>query len=330
MDRLDAMAVFLASVEAGSFSAAARQLGMPLATVSRKISDLEAHLGIQLLIRSTRSLTLTDVGRDYLGACRQILDAVSEAERAAAREYQAPKGALTVTAPTAFGRLVLLPIIVDFLSAYPEVNLRLLLGDRNLNLIDEHVDLALRIGTLPDTTMRATQVGTVRKLVCGSPDYFARQGRPRRPEEAQNHACVSFSALSHPQHWSFGSGRRNVDVPVKSRLEVNSAEAAIDFAQAGLGLTRVLSYQVQSALQDGSLEVVLADYEPAPLPVSLLFLGAEPQPLKLRAFLDFAVPRLRTKLAVASRPERGRQHEVEAGSAPSLERLIALKPRARK
>jgi DNA-binding transcriptional LysR family regulator len=297
MDRLDAMAVFVAAVEAGSLSAAGRKLGMPLPTISRKLSELEAHIKTRLLNRSTRQLTLTDAGQSYLAACKQILEAVQEAESAAAGEYSAPRGQLIVTAPIVFGRLHVLPVTTDFLRAYPEVDVQLVLGDRPLDLLEEHIDLAVRIGELPDSSLIATRVGAIRQVVCASPGYLAEHGVPNEPHDLSRHACVTFAGLRQASAWTFRTGRDKAAVPVHSRLVVNTAEAAIDAAIAGTGLTSVLSYQVESAIKSGKLKLVLQDFEPAPVPVNIVYAGQRRLPQKLRAFLDFATPRLRDRLA---------------------------------
>lgn len=297
MDRLDAMSLFVATVEAGSLSAASRRLGIPLATVSRRLSDLEKHLRTRLLNRSTRRLTLTDAGQAYLVACRRILNEVSEAERAAAGEYISPTGELVVTAPVVFGRLHVLPIVTGFLAAYPDVDIRLTLSDRIAQLVDEHIDLAVRIGELPDSAMVATRVGSIRRITCASPDYFARHGTPSRPEEIAGCDCITFEGLAAPAAWSFVIGKSETLVPVRSRLQVNTAEAAIDAAIAGLGLTNVLSYQADAAVRGGKLSVVLEAFEPPPWPVSLVHAGQGRLPVKLRAFLDFAAPRLKERLS---------------------------------
>lgn len=309
MNRLESMSVLLAVVDAGSLSGAGRRLGMPLATVSRKISGLEAALKTQLLIRSTRQLTLTESGRGYIAACRRILEDVSEAERAAAGEYTEPRGELIVTAPMVFGRLHVLPVLTEFLQAYPEVKVRLALGDRNFNLLEEHVDLALRIGTLPDSGLITTQLGSLRRVVCASPKYLSRQGMPERVQDLAAHDCVSFELFAVGDTWRFQVEGAEVVVQTHPRLTVSTAEAAIDAAVAGLGVTCVLSYQVESALRAGNLKLILESFEPAPLPVSFLYASQGRLPLKLRALLDFATPRLRARLqkaaaALTSAPRR--------------------------
>lgn len=295
MDRLDAMAVFVAAVEEGSLSAAGRRLEMPLATVSRKLADLEAHLKARLLHRSTRRLTLTDAGEAYLAACKRILDEVTDAERVAAGEYRAPTGELVVTAPLVFGRLHVVPVTTAFLAAYPDVDVKLLLSDRALDLIADQVDVALRIGALPDSRMVATRLGAIRRVVCASPAYLKHHGRPRTPGALAAHDAVTFIAPLGTDPWRF-DGARDPTQP-RTRLAVNTAEAALDAAIAGVGVTRVLSYQAAAAIAAGSLEVLLTKHEPAALPVHLLHTSRMHLPLKLRAFLDFATPRLRERLA---------------------------------
>lgn len=294
MDRLDAMSTLLAVVDAGSLSAASRRLGMPLATVSRRLSDLEAHLGTRLLHRSSRRLSLTDAGQGYIDACRRILEDVEAAERAATGEFAAPKGELIVTAPVVYGRLHLLPIINDFLAAYPEIDVRLMLADRTLNLAEDQIDVAARIGALPDSSLVATRVGATSRVVCASPDYLKRHGTPTAPTELAEHDVVTFAGPLAPESWTFEVGGRRVAVPVRPRLSVNTAEAAVDAAVAGVGLTRVLSYQVADAVRAGHLQPLLREVEPPPLPISLVRRGGAHQPRKLRAFLDFAAPRLRS------------------------------------
>lgn len=289
-----------AVIQAGSFSAAARQLGTPLATVSRKISDLEAHLKARLLNRSSRRLTLTDAGRDYVSAVSRILELVGEAERAASGEYSAPKGDLAITAPIVFGKLHVLPVIVEFLAIHPDINVRLVQADRIANLLEDRIDLALRIGRLPDSSLVATRLGAIGRVACASPGYFAARGKPREPEELGAHDCITFEGLASPAVWNFVKAKAELPVAIRSRLAVNTAEAAIAAAEAGAGVTRVLSYQIAEAISAGRLVTALEQYEPPPWPVNLVHAGQGPLPVKLRAFLDFAAPRLRARLARAS------------------------------
>ncbi|QGZ65923.1 LysR family transcriptional regulator [Paraburkholderia acidisoli] len=296
MDRLDAMHVLIAVVDAGSLSAAARRLGMPLATVSRKVNDLESHLKTRLLTRSTRQLTLTEAGESYVAACRRILDEVGEAERAATGEYRAPRGELAITAPVVFGRLHVLPVVAEFLAQFPEIGVRLMLADSVVNLLEDHVDAAVRIGELPDSALVATRVGTMRRVVCASPAYLAQHGTPAHPDDLAAHACIASNGFSSARAWTFRVGKETISPPLRSRLLLNTPEAAIDAALLGIGLTRVLSYQVAAAVREGKLALVLEDFEPPAWPVSLVHAGQAPLPLKLRAFLDFAAPRLRARL----------------------------------
>lgn len=300
MDRLEAMSLFVAAVEAGSLSAAGRRFGIPLATVSRKVSDLERHLKTRLLNRSTRQLTLTEAGHAYLAACRRILDEVGEAERSAAGEYIAPTGELIITAPIVFGRLHVLPVVTGFLAAYPDVAIRLMLADRITQLSEEHIDLAVRIGELPDSSLVATRIGSIRRVVCASPAYLAEHGMPETPRDLAAHNCITFEGLTAPAAWTFATGKTELAVPIRSRLRVNTAEAAVDAAVAGAGMTRVLSYQVTAAVRAGTLRAVLQAFEPQPWPVSLVHAGQGLLPVKLRAFLDFAAPRLKKRLVQAT------------------------------
>ena len=298
MDRLDAMSILSVAVEAGSLSAAAHRLGIPLATVSRKVSALEGHLKMRVLNRSSRQLTLTDAGRSYVEACRRILEDVEEAERTARGEYGAAKGELVVTAPAAFGRLHVLPVAAEFLKAYPEIDLRLVFSNRVLNLLDDHVDLGVRLGELPDSGLVAMRVASIRGVVCASPAYLAARGTPQAPQDLAGHDCITFiSRGQQADAWDFPAGKVQVAAPVRSRLVVDAAEAAVDAAIAGVGITRVYCYQVAEAVRAGALTILLRPFESAPLPVSLVHTEGRLLPLKLRAFLDFAAPRLRARVA---------------------------------
>ena len=297
MNRLDAMTTLLAVIDAGSLSAASRTQRVPLATISRRISDLEAHLGTILLVRTRNRLDLTDAGRAYAAAAKTILQQIEDAERNAAGEYIAPRGELVIAAPVAFGRLHVLPVLVQFLAAYPDIDGRLIQSDRNSNILEDHMDVALRIGPLPDSSLIAARIGEVRQVVCASPAYLAARGTPQSPADLAQHSCISFDALTAPRAWRFGSGAHSQAHDVHARLVVNTADAAIDAAIAALGITRVLSYQIAVPLAASTLVPVLASFAPLPVPVNLLYPGQNLLPLKLRAFLDFATPRLRARLA---------------------------------
>jgi len=300
MNRLEAMSTLLAAVDAGSFSAASRSMGLPLATVSRRVSDLETHLRTKLLLRTSRRLELTDAGRSYVAACRDILASIEQAERAATGEFSAPMGDILVTAPIVFGRLHVLPVIGEFLRTYPAISARLVLTDRVADFIEDRVDVAVRIGTLPDSNLIATRLGSVRRVLCASPGYLdTHSPTPSDPADLASHDCITFEGLASATTWTFRNGKELQAVPIRSRLSVNTAEAAIDAAVAGLGITQVLSYQIEVQLRKGTLKPVLTAFEPEASPVSLVYSGQGLLPLKTRAFVDFAKVRLQRVLSVA-------------------------------
>ena len=300
LDRFDAMSVLLAAVESGSLSKASRKLGLPLATVSRKVAELEAHLNAALLIRSAKGLELTPAGRSYVTAAKAILEQVTEAERAAAGEYTEPKGDLVVTAPIMFGRLHALPVVTRFLSAYPDVAVGLVLTDRVAHFLDDQVDVALRIGALPDSSLIATRLGSVRRLVCASPAYLAANGIPATPDELAHHSVITFESVSQPGSWTFESGGVEMTVPLRSRLSVNTIDAAIDAGLAGAGIIQAMSYQVVEYVRTNRMTIVLDAFRTAPRPVHLVYDRRSRLPLKLRAFVDFVVPHLRERLTQAA------------------------------
>jgi DNA-binding transcriptional LysR family regulator len=291
------MATLLAVVETGSLSAASRRLGTPLATVSRRLSELEQHLQTRLLHRSSRRVTLTDAGGAYIQACRRILDQIDEAEHAAAGEYRSPKGELTVTAPMFLGRRHAVPVAAAFLEAHPEVSLRLRLTDRLIDLQEDHIDVAIRIGALPDSSLIARQIGTVRRIVCASPSYVGCRGRPETPEDLAAHDCVFVAGITNAGTWEFPIRAAVVAIAVRSRLIVDTAEAVLEAGLAGAGIIRLFSYHVADAVREGRLTILLEAFEPPPLPVNIAYLGGTLRPLKIRAFVDFAAPQLKARLA---------------------------------
>ena len=301
MDRLAAINVFVAIAEAGSLSAAGRRLGMPLSTVSRYLAALEDQVGVRLITRTTRELALTEPGRHYLQSCRRIVAELEAAELRLAGEHQEPQGELAVTAPVVFGRLHVQPVVVEFLRMFPRVTARLLLVDRTVDLIEEGLDVSVRIGALLDSSLIATRVGSIRHITCASPAYLASRGRPSSPQELRNHDCISFTALSPVERWSF-AGPKPQRVNLHPRLTVNTAEAAIDAAVAGLGITRVLSYQAARPVADGSLRLILENFEPEEMPVNILHREDRLPQAKVESFIAFAVPRLRKAL----KPSGGR------------------------
>jgi len=296
MDRLEAMSIVVAVAEAGSLSAAARRLNTPAATASRKITELEEQLRTKLFDRSARKLALTDAGSSYVAALKRILPDISEAERAASGEYTAPTGELVVTAPVGLGRMYLLPILAEFFSAYPDITVRLVLGNRILSLPEEHIDVALRIGVLPDSRLIALRLGSVAPVVCASPAYLALRGAPVVPADLASSDCIIYEGFQAPGLWTFMQGETAIAVTVRPRLIVSSIEAACEAAQAGIGFTRVFSYHIEPFVEAGTLTTVLDAYRPGPLPVSFVYRAGRFMPIKLRAFLDFASPRLKARL----------------------------------
>jgi DNA-binding transcriptional LysR family regulator len=296
MNRLEAMSIVLAVAEAGSLSAAARQQKTPLATVSRKVSELEAHLQTKLFNRSSRSLVPTDAGRSYIAAAKRILADVAEAERAASGEYTTPRGDLSVSAPITLGRIYLQPVLAEFLAAFPEVDVQLSLQDRAVNLLEEHIDVALRIGALADSSLIAVRIGEIRRVVCASPAYLKSRGAPKSPDDLSAHDCISYAPLQSPSTWRFKRDQTEYVVPVRSRLIVSNLESACDAARAGIGITVAFSYHVAESIKSGELTPLLQDFQPLPLPASFVYSPNRFMPVKLRAFLDFALPRLRARL----------------------------------
>ena len=296
MDRLEGMSIVLAVAEAGSLSAAARRQKTPLATVSRKVSELEAHLQTKLFNRSSRALVPTEAGRSYIAAAKRILADLAEAERAASGEYTTPRGELSVSAPVALGRLHLQPVVAEFLAAFPEVDVQLGLQDRAVNLLEEHIDVALRIGVLADSGLIAVRIGEICRVVCASPAYLKSRGTPKSPDDLSTHNCISYPPMQSPNAWRFKRDQSDYVVPVRSRLIVSSLESACDAARAGIGITVAFSYQLGESIKSGELTPLLQDFQPPPLPVSFVYSPNRFMPVKLRAFLDFALPRLRARL----------------------------------
>jgi DNA-binding transcriptional LysR family regulator len=299
MDRYEAMSMFVVVADKGSLSAAGRALQVPLATLSRKITDLESLLGTRLLIRTTRKLTLTDAGVTYLAAARRILEQVEDAEREAAGEFSVPKGELVITAPVLFGKLHVLPLVAEFLALFKEINIRLVLADRNVRLIDDHVDMAVRIGKLPDSTLIATRVGFMSTVVCASPALLATHGTPMMPSDLLRFPCVMLDTPMPSSGWQFlaPESSSTLEIQPEPRLWVTTAEAAAQAAIRSVGVTRLFYYQVAEAIESGELQIILDPFEPESVPVNLVHASRGHLPLKMRRFLDFAAPRLQETLA---------------------------------
>ncbi|MGJ4926797.1 LysR family transcriptional regulator [Bradyrhizobium sp. HKCCYLS2038] len=283
MDRIDAMQAFVTVAELRGFAPAARRLKLSPSAVTRLVAALEEHLGVRLLQRTTRSVTLTDSGRRYLERARRILADLAEAELAAESERLQPAGRLVVSAPVGFGRLHVGPVMSDYLSRYPDVSAELRLEDRQINLVEDGVDCAVRIGHLDDSSLVARQVGSMRRIVVGAPAYFKAHGEPRAPEALAKHQTILFGSADE---WRFVTDGSELRVTVSARFVTNNADAAIQYAEAGGGVTRVLAYQAADALRAGRLKRVLAKHEPPPAPIHIVFPSSRLLSAKVRAFVD--------------------------------------------
>jgi DNA-binding transcriptional LysR family regulator len=290
------MAMFAAVADARSFAAASRRLAISPARMTRTIAALEQHLGARLLHRTTRTLRLTDAGIEYLGQVRRILAEVAEAEAQAAAAQTELAGSLSITAPVLFGRLVVAPIVLEFLKLHARLSVRATFSDAVVDLVERDIDVAVRIGHLADSGLRAVRVGAVDRVVCGSPAYLRTRGAPQHPRELIEHEVISFAGLGEPQAWRFVVDGKAELVQPKPRLVVNSADLAIDAAVAGFGLTKVLSYQVEREIAARKLKIVLAPFQVPSVPVHVVHTAGRNASARLRAFVDFAVERLRTTL----------------------------------
>jgi DNA-binding transcriptional LysR family regulator len=297
MDRLETMRVFVAVAEERGFAPAARRLSMSPPAVTRAVAALERRVGTRLLHRTTRVVRLTEAGARYFLDCKRILEDIDSAENAAAQNQTEPRGELVVTAPLVFGRMFVAPLVLEFLARHPLVSARTLLVDHVVDLVEDGIDVAVRIAHLPSSSLTARKVGSVRRVVCAAPSYLAGRGRPQTPADLASHDSIVFAAgaPSALKEWQFGGARsRSVqNVPLRSRLTVNTADAAIAAAVAGTGLTRVLSYQIGPHVEAGSLEIVLEKYEPAAIPVSVAFPAGRRSAAKVREFVAFAAGRLK-------------------------------------
>jgi DNA-binding transcriptional LysR family regulator len=287
MDRFHEMQVFLAVAEEEGFAAAARRLNTSPPSVTRAIAAMEQRIGTQLLARTTRSLHLTEAGQRYLADCRRILAELDEAEEAAAGSYSIPCGHLTVTAPVLFGELYVAPVLGDYLDRFPQVNINALLVDRVVNMVDEGIDVAVRIGHLHEPGQQAIKVGEVRRVVCASPGYLDQHGRPLHPEQLRAAQIIGLSSSHLVSEWAFVDAGQPLTVPIEPRLVVSANNAAINLARLGWGMTRVLSYQVAAAVAADELEIVLEAFEPAPLPIQVVFQSSGRVPAKVSTFVDF-------------------------------------------
>jgi DNA-binding transcriptional LysR family regulator len=294
VDRMHVMTVFVAVGEERSFAAAARKLDLSPAAVTRAVLTLENSLGVKLLQRTTRSVRLTDAGQRYLDDARHILTMVTEADEAASGLNSSPQGQLAVTAPVLFGKLFVMPSIVAFLKQHPAVQVSAFFLDRTVNVVEEGMDVAVRIGDLPDSSLKAIRVGNVRRVICASPTYLARNGVPQQPSDLLDHCLVSAAGVTPRTEWKFGRGASASVVRVAPRLTVSSNDGAIEAARSDLGLVRLLSYQIAPELAAGQLKIVLENFEEAPLPVHVLHRESKYGSSKVRSFIDLLVTSLRT------------------------------------
>lgn len=289
MDRFTEMQVFVAVAEAEGFAAGARKLGISPPVATRAIADLETRLGVKLLTRTTRYLRTTDAGKHYLDDAKRILSDVAEADEAASGINGQPSGQLTVTAPVLFGKMFVLPGVIDYLNRFPKMEVSALFLDRVVNLLEEGMDVGIRIGELADSSMRAIRVGQVRRVVCASPTYLAHQGTPQVPEDLLQHTVVSPSGVNPTIEWKF---KHTKAVRIKPRLNLTTAEPAIEAVLAGFGITRLMSYQVAPYLATGSLKIILSENEMPALPIHVIHREGRYASAKIRCFVDLMVERL--------------------------------------
>lgn len=293
MDHLHCMRVFTAVVEAGGFAGAARRLNLSPATVTRAVADLENHLGVTLLTRTTRVVRTTDAGERYAQDCRRILSDLHEADSAAAGVHAQPKGLITVTASVLFGNRYIAPLVVEYLTRFPEAQANCLFTDRIVNMDDEGFDVAVRLGELPDSSLQAVRVGTTRRVVCASPEYLARRGVPQHPVELAMHTVISARGLTPSPQWRFQEDGESTVVEVRPALMTTTNDSAIAAATSGFGLVRLMSYQISEHLRAGTLKTVLTEFEPATVPIHVMHRQGRRPSAKVRAFLDLTIERLR-------------------------------------
>jgi DNA-binding transcriptional LysR family regulator len=298
MDRLYTMSIFLAVVDEGGFAPAARKLQISPPVVTRAVTELEENMGVRLLTRTTRVVRVTDVGARYANDCRRILADVAETEKAASGTHSAPRGHLVITASVLFGKTYVTPIVTEYLRRYPETDVECRFLDRIVNMMDEGVDTAIRIGTLPDSSYQAIKVGQVRQVVCASPEYLKARGIPLTPEDLPAHDLIAATGISPSNDWRFERNGRPLTVRVRPRMTSTSNDAAIEAALEGFGLTRIGSYMVARHLAAGQLKTVLTQFEFAPLPINVVHHEGRQSTRKVRAFIDLAVDMLRADSAL--------------------------------
>ena len=296
MDKLQAMATFVWIVDRGSLTAAAESLRTSLPSVVRTLAALEAMLDVRLLNRTTRRMALTDEGREYYARCQQVLADVDEAEAALSARRVAPSGRLRVTAPVMFGRIHVAPVISEFVGRYPAVRVELILLDRVVDLVEEGLDVAVRIGHLPDSSLVALPIGETHRVVCASPAYLKHAGTPAVPADLARHRCLTFGGITPGDEWTFANAGKTTRVTVTPALSSNHIDPVLDACVQGAGLGQFLSYQVAALLETRALKRVLGDFEQAPLPIHAIYPSARLLASNVRALVDWAVPRLRARM----------------------------------
>lgn len=294
MDRFRTLEIFIAVAEAEGFAAGARKCRLSASVATKAISELESSLGVRLLNRTTRQVSLTDAGQRYLLDARRIVEELKEADASVIGIHAKPVGNLSITAPALFGRLFVTPVVVEYLKQHPQMKATLLFQDRIVNLADEGIDLAVRIGHLPDSRLNAIQLGQVKRVLVGSPSYLKRFGMPKHPKDLTNHTLVAPVQLNPIQDWRFGSADHQLSVRLEPKLITSTNDAAIEAAVLGFGLTRVLSYQVANEIEQRKLKVCLSEFEPDPLPVTIVHREGRTSTAKTRAFIDLAKAMLST------------------------------------
>ena len=298
MDQLHLINVFVTVVDTNGLAGAARKLGLSPPAVTRAVNELEAQLGVRLLTRTTRVVRVTESGARYVEDCRRILAELAEANESVGGMHSAPRGRLTLTAPVLFGARFVTPIVTEYLQRYPDVSASCWFLDRIVNMMDEGVDVAVRIGELPDSSMQAIHVGHVRRVICGAPRYLEQHGIPQRPDDLQQHCIISASAVTPTPEWRLAQDGAPCIVKLQPRLITTTNDSAVAAAVSGFGLTRLLSYQVADHLRDGQLATVLDEADPAVLPVHVVHREGRHASQKARAFLDLAIERLRANPAL--------------------------------
>jgi DNA-binding transcriptional LysR family regulator len=297
VDRLHLISVFVAVVDTSGFAGAARKLNISPPAVTRAINELEAHLGVRLLTRTTRIVKVTEAGARYAEDCRGVLSQLNAADESASGLHSTPRGRLTITAPVGFGAMYVTPVVTEYLARYPEVMASCWFVDRVVNMLDEGVDVGVRIGELPDSSMQAIRVGRMRLLVCATPAYLEEHGEPASPEELERHIIIAASGATSTSEWRMLSQGKPGTVKLQPRLITTTSDTAVAAALTGFGLTNVLAYKVATHLREGRLKAVLGDFEPPALPVHVLHREGRHASRKARAFIDLAVERLRPQLA---------------------------------